>query len=490
MRKIIRTEFLSKELPLFLVFAVVIFISFYCFTVTPASWLDEGIFFQAAKNIAFGNYWGIQRSPGSYEDLSLITMGYPALLPAAAALKIFGPTIIVLRLVAIAFLVGFSIVFYFLLRRLYGEKIAGWGTLFLGTFSPLYGNGKVFLAEVPGLFYFALGLLFLVYFEKMKTKGVVWGLLAGFALGLAVATKPNYILILPAIGLACLFHAREFFLTRRGRSTMILGFLGFVVAITFWFLTQFSGAISVSRIFAHYSNPYYINNFWPLILSNLRRFVTETTPAHFLILFAIGFWFLFRKFRKKEIISVAELTVFFFAIGIIIFYVRTAGWYRYFFPGHAMLFLFLAPGLATMVRSILGSFGDIHQKVFFLVLPVLIVGIQFVPLQQEALRCSIDPATELEPYSNSLIPSEKVFFYNVPHLAARFTRNDFYQYVWFSDHFIVGKENETLLAQGFFSTVFVPQNAKMEIKKIPQCYKLDQNIRKILVYKRIQKACQ
>src|SRR3989338_1281541 len=125
-----------------LILAITVFLSFWCFQTNPASWFDEGIYLQMAKNITSSGVWGVQTAPGVFTDYALISVGYPVFLPAVAAFKIFGANIVVLRLVAILFLLGFVLVFYFLSRKLYGAKLALFSTLLLATFSPLYGIGK------------------------------------------------------------------------------------------------------------------------------------------------------------------------------------------------------------------------------------------------------------------------------------------------------------------------------------------------------------
>src|SRR3989344_112238 len=156
----------TEKILLFIILLFAVFLAFWCFKTNPASWFDEGIYLQMTKNITSSGVWGVQTAPGVFTDYALISVGYPVFLPAVAAFKIFGANIAVLRFVAILFLLGFVLVFYFLSRKLYGAKLALFSTLLLATFSPLYGIGKNFLGEVPGLFFFVAGLLLLAFSEK------------------------------------------------------------------------------------------------------------------------------------------------------------------------------------------------------------------------------------------------------------------------------------------------------------------------------------
>src|SRR3989344_789436 len=160
-------RFFEKEKLLgMLILAITLVLAFWCFKTNPASWFDEGIYLQMTKNITSSGVWGVQTAPGVFTDYALISVGYPVFLPAVAAFKIFGANIAVLRFVAILFLLGLVTVFYFLSRKLYGAKLALFSTLLLATFSPLYGTGKNFLGEVPGLFFLVAGLLLLAFSEK------------------------------------------------------------------------------------------------------------------------------------------------------------------------------------------------------------------------------------------------------------------------------------------------------------------------------------
>lgn len=459
------------------------FTALFCFTASPASWFDEGMYYQIIKNAVADGVWGIQLAPGQYEGLSLISVGYSVFYPAVLAFQLFGESIAVLRLVAILFLFGFVLVFYLLAKKLYGPDAAFWSALFLVSFSPLYGNGKNFLGEVPGLFYFFLGLLILTYLASAERKKR-WALLGGFALGLAASAKPLFLLILPAVGIAYLITLRARVVEREERPILALVAAGMSGALLLWALTQFSGFSAQTDVYAHYANPYYVTDFWPLLFSNLKRFVSETTPIHFLLLLAVAGWFVFQKIRRRESVCLAESALLIFVLLVAASYLRTAGWYRYFFPAHAVLFLFLAPGL----RALFDRAGLLRNRWWRITLPVLfaaVVAVQLMPLKGEALRqCDVDAPTAVEPYLNGLPKDAAVFFYNLPQVAARYSGKDFFQYMKMSEELVWGKENEERMRQGAFDYIFVAHNVPEEISRIPRCFEFQQDIRQVLIYKR------
>ncbi|MDP3784928.1 MAG: glycosyltransferase family 39 protein [bacterium] len=467
----------TEKILLFIILLFAVFFSFWCFKTNPASWFDEGIYLQMVENIESSGVWGVQTAPGVFTDYALISVGYPVFLPAVAAFKIFGASITVLRLVAILFLLGFVAVFYFLSRKLYGSRLALFSTLLLATFSPLYGNGKNFLGEVPGLFFFAAGLLFLAFSEKVALRNYPLIILSGLFLGMAAAAKPIFLLILPALGIAFLLSWRKFLLTKEGLTFMAALGLGVFLALALWAFTQFGGETPLARVWAHYSNPYYVADYTPVILSNLKRFFTESTPFHLLILFLVSVWFFAKKFRKGGEVAVSEITAWTFASLVLLAYFRTAGWYKNFFPGHVMFFLFLAPGIESFLESF--SLKKIFGAAVFLAF-----AIQLVPLWQENLWCREDAPTALEPYLKSIPADKSVFFLTVPQIAARFDGKNFFQYLKMSDHLKMGEENLERMQRGEFDLVFVPQSVPEEISKIPACYELQENIKKVLIYKR------
>ena len=460
-----------------LILAITVFLSFWCFQTNPASWFDEGIYLQMAKNITSSGVWGVQTAPGVFTDYALISVGYPVFLPAVAAFKIFGANIAVLRFVAILFLLGFVLVFYFLSRKLYGAKLALFSTLLLATFSPLYGIGKNFLGEVPGLFFFVAGLLLLAFSEKAVRKSYPLIIFSGFFLGMAASAKPIFLLILPALAVAFLLNWRKYLLIKEGLAfTAALG-SGVFLALAAWVFTQFGGETSLERVWAHYSNPYYVSDFTPVILSNLKRFFTESTPFHLLVLFLVSVWFFTKRFRKGEEMAVSEIAAWAFASLVLLAYFRTAGWYKNFFPGHVLFFLFLAPG----IESFLESFS---LKKFLGAVIFLAVVIQLIPLWQENSWCREDAPTAFEPYLKTIPADKSVFFLTVPQIAARFDGANFYQYLKMSDYLKMGEENLERMRRGEFDFIFAPQGVLEELSKIPACYEFQNNISKILIYQK------
>lgn len=460
----------------------VVFVSFWSFRTNPPYWFDEGIYHQVVHNLANYGKMGVQLSPTSFSDASLISVGYPVFYPAVLAFKLFGDSVAILRLTAIGFLFSFLTAVYFLARNLYGMKNAIFSVLLLSTFSPLYGNGKSFLGEVPGMFYFILGLFFLNRALSISNSKKFWYFFfGGLFCGIAASSKPNFLVILPAAAIGIVWKWRQFLSTTKGRRMSVVFFLGLLLAISYWFFTQFDKTTGAGRILSHYSNPYYIQDIWPVILSNLRRFITESTPLHFLLLLITSGLFFITKLRRRQSLEFAEIVIIVFVVAIIIFYLRTAGWYRYFFPAHLLLFVFFPVSLEYIAQHLF-NFSKKYINLFLLVTVILLSATHLLVMRAERFGSERDSLSEIDFYISSLDKKESIFFYTVPYLAGRYKGDGYYQSIKMSDYLTLGSENIDLFKKGSFSYVFMEEGSVDFL--IPNCYNRETSIGKIAVLKR------
>jgi len=484
---------MSKKQEIFvlaLIMLAAVFLSSYCLKTSPAFWFDEGIFYQVVNNLAVNGQLGLPLSPTTSSDLSLISMGYPIFLPAVLAFKIFGSGVIVIRMVAIAFLLGFFIVAFFLAKKLYGLRVALATMLLLVTFSPLYGNGKSFLGEVPGLFFFLTGLFILTILEQSKIKRIYLAFLGGIFFGFAVSAKPIFILILPALAAGLAVQWRNFLASRQDRRITIALLVGLGFAVNVWVWTQFDfSTTSISSVFGHFVNPNHLDKTAPAIFVNLLRFFTESTPMFFLLQLCLAVYYFFYCFKRRIHISATKTIIFTFAFLIFAAYLRNVGWYRYFFPGQVMVYFFMIPGLLAIETKIKNS--KYYGRYFVPIVFSAILVVQILPLSKNALTCIIDAPTAIEPYLKSLDEHSPVLFYSLPQLAARYEGSAAYQYIKMNKTVILGEDNLDLLNQDFFSRIFIEENDMVGKEQLPSCFKLDQTIRGIDIYRRdLQISCK
>jgi len=177
-------------------FSLVVFFSSFHLFESPQTWTDEGLIIQSAEGLLHTGRAALPVAPGVFDQGWYITTGYPVTLPVAGMFSIFGVSLEAARLVMLAFLICFFAALFLYSRRAIGGTAAWFGFFLLVFFGPLYGDGRNVLGEIPGLLFIVLSLFPLIRGEVLTRKESMWiGVWAGFA----VATKPIFILLLPAL---------------------------------------------------------------------------------------------------------------------------------------------------------------------------------------------------------------------------------------------------------------------------------------------------
>jgi 4-amino-4-deoxy-L-arabinose transferase-like glycosyltransferase len=175
----------------------------------PRTWFDEGSHLHVPKTLL---------TDGLYADKSAtadggveyryhgptIGIGPTIMLPVAAAFQFFGVDLLVARLVMVGYLLLAFGALYALARRLHGPTVALLATTLLlasRTFSyeGAVEQGRQVLGEVPGTAFVLLGML--AWAAAVRAEGrQAWrpALLAGLGFGMALVTKNQFVLIVPA----------------------------------------------------------------------------------------------------------------------------------------------------------------------------------------------------------------------------------------------------------------------------------------------------
>ncbi|OHA68657.1 MAG: hypothetical protein A3D59_01485 [Candidatus Wildermuthbacteria bacterium RIFCSPHIGHO2_02_FULL_47_17] len=399
-------------------------VGLYGFQTIPGFWFDEGIMAQAAKNIARYGVYGIQTAPGVfYTNNFWITTGYPVVFPTALFLKIFGISVWAARFTPFIYLILFAVVSYFLIKKLYGFKAAVLAGLLLVTFSPFYGNGKALLGEIPGLFWFVLGALFyLIYEEKNKPA---YFYVSGLVLGLSVATKPYFILIVPGVALLTLF----LWFRRCVDFRRFLGFWGvFSIPILIWvfFAFDFSSLPNFGATVSYFLNSYSAQTFD--VFGNLFKFVSESTPIHFTVLALAVFVSFFILLKNKKEIPPITFVFLTFIILAFLWYLKTPGWYRYFFPAHIIVLLFFPASLRSLLNQFIASAAVILLIIFQAVFLFLNYGSLYG-----------DEAMLLQKYAKeNITESSSVLVDSLPEVGFVLDNDNFYQRIFISEKFEFG----------------------------------------------------
>lgn len=410
-----------------LLVAFVLAIGLYNFQTTPGFWFDEGIIAQAAKNIAFEGIYGIQTAPNIfYKNNFWITTGYPLVFPVAFFLKIFGTSVWAARIAPFLYLLFFVAISYFFVKKLYGFKYAALANLLLITFPPLYGNGKVVLGEVPGLFWLVLGgFLYLLYEEKKKNRFLY---AAALVWGLSVATKPYFALILPGIAFLILFL--RFKRQSINYKNIILFSVFFAIPILAWFIFafDFTSPQNFSATFSYFLNSYAAQSFEPL--KNLFRFVSESTPIHFAALGIVVFAAWFTSIKNKSEMPPITIIFLIFIILAFFWYLKTPGWYRYFFPAHIVVILFFPRALYTVSNNFMGT-----------AVVTVLIAFQAVFMFLNYNNLYGDDVLKLKEYvGENIQKSDSIFVSSLPEAGFILDNKNFYQYIFISENLKIGKE--------------------------------------------------
>jgi 4-amino-4-deoxy-L-arabinose transferase-like glycosyltransferase len=169
-------------------------------TIYPLPWFDEGINFQAPKNlIMYGQY--AMRSSEEFRVLDpAFQTGLPVELPITLSFKLFGIGLFQARLVSAMLSLLCVAIYYVIARQLYSRAVGWLAVILLLAFAPdsfvsfLY-VGRQALGETSALLFFLGGLLlWFQSWERLEHRYLVG---AGLLCGLAMITKSQFNLLVP-----------------------------------------------------------------------------------------------------------------------------------------------------------------------------------------------------------------------------------------------------------------------------------------------------
>lgn len=424
----------------------VIFFSAYKLFDSPETWMDEGLIIQAAEGILDTGKASLLVAPGVYEPAWYITTGFPVTLPLAGVFAVFGVSIEAARLVMLVFLLSFYIALWFYARKTIGGIAAWLGFFLLVFFGPIYGNGRNVLGEIPGLLIILIALWPLLKGGELTRKGALW---VGIGAGLAVAAKPIFILFIPALLLSLFLHRQEIKL----KKVFFVGTVGIFIPILIWVFFQFDH-ITPTRVLSVYANPHDLD-ISKAIVTNIKRFSSETQPLYFLA--ALTVWFISYILRRLQRISVsfAEETLLFFSMAVFFAYMRTAGYYRYFFPAQVFALLYLPQSLWYLVgrRQFFSRAIIISMFGFVLFQAYETTFRSWVAIHYNSTRTEV-----LERYFATLPKEEEIFVYQAPEVMSFVGTRPTYQYVEITPSIRAGSVYTHLVSSGAVQRILTPSD--------------------------------
>lgn len=425
---------LSNNQKLFIllpIFLTVFFISTYKLTESPRIWYDDGLFMQVARNVAHYNIFGVQSAPGELDRsiASYVTTGPSITYPLGLVFKFFGVGLLEARIPMVIFLILLVAVSFWLAHRLFGYKTAIISVLMLISFAPLYGNGKLVLGENPGLLFLIVSLLTLDILEKGSSKKKLMSLIFGLSVGLTMITKPIFLLFLPAVLLTILWHRKH----ANSYLKITWAFVPALFMVGIFYLTYF-GEDSVATILAFYGNNYSasLGDMAASLARNIFKFFKESTPAYFFI--TILAWLGFCWLRKKsgDKIGAAERAALAFSLLIGLAFLKTPGWYRYFYPAHILALLFVPAAVFNIWKYF-------NHKLFKNRLPAYLIYICFVAMitfqfyqigfsSWVANDYHSTRSKELAAYFDNFDPGKSIFVYEAAEVVTFLPSDNYYQF--------------------------------------------------------------
>jgi 4-amino-4-deoxy-L-arabinose transferase-like glycosyltransferase len=283
-------------------------------------------------------------------DQPLIANGPGVVLPIALVFKLFGVGLLQARLVVVGFLLVFVLLYYLSVRKLFGETAAILALLLLLAVprQGIFYYGRLVLGNVPALAYYLAG--FLLFLRSCDDKGYGSAVGAGLFFGLAMVTKGQFGLVLPAL-MALIVIDWEFF-KRLDIKKAVLTFGIAVAMMGLWFLIQFymvgfenidqhmasirsSSEVTVSA-FRFERIP---KNLWYLVRSGYVLFVLPGLVYAVVQLFK-------RRDRRQLFLVIFILT--WTAWNVI----ASVGWPRYLFTPYVLGVMLTGKFLTDMVASI------------------------------------------------------------------------------------------------------------------------------------------
>jgi 4-amino-4-deoxy-L-arabinose transferase-like glycosyltransferase len=451
----LKMEKLRRDSPALVAAALLLVgVSFATFRLTesPSFWYDEGWYIQAAANLATAGVDGLQLSPGHIEHLAVTTVGYPLIYPLALWMKIFGTGVAAARSLMAIIIVGFLAAAFALARRLLGQTIgmgrsgALWALALLVLFPPLYGNGKSVLGEVPGMLFFMLSLFFWSK-AKASTDRRLWVILSGVFAGLCAATKPVYLVFLPALLVGAIIEYRRKTLSL---SEIAIGVAAALAPLAVWLFVQFGAGDSASGIVGYYANPYHEN----IVHVVLKNFVGLFKSASGLFTLALGgAWAagIIVAWKRGKAIAVEEVMAAIFAGLVFLAFLRTAGWYRYLFPMQATALLFLPGAFGTLSDIASGRWPA--RRFVRRAAPAILGLLALLGLYQLCFASWVADGygshrtAELAAGIGALPASRSVLFYNAPEAVPFIKHRNYYQYILPAAG-VIGAENLALAQKG------------------------------------------
>jgi hypothetical protein len=179
---------------------------------------------------------------------------------------------------------------------------------------------------------------------------------------------------------------------------------------------------------------------------------------------------------RRVPITLAEWTAALFCIAVFLAYLRTPGWYRYFFPAHTVAVLFVPLAVAALYEWALslGLYGRLFIRAAGMLCAVLLTVHLYQLLFSSWVALSYS-STRSEDFTHLMasLPPTPIFLYDAPELVLFLSTHNYYQYLHPAHgSVVIGKGQLARLADHAPLLVFVKPDDAERVTSIAPFRKL------------------
>src|SRR3989344_863982 len=398
-----------------LILFIIVFFSLFRSTESPPLDFDEGWAIQVAANLSERGVDGLQFSPGTLEHVSVLTsIGYPLVYVQAFWFELFGAGVLEARVMMAVYMLGFAIVSFFLLKRLYGTVVALSSLAILATFPPFYSFGKSVIGEVPLLFFLTLSLLCFNLATNDPRRRRLWFILAGTAAGLCIVTKTMALALVPVLLIGTFIALRKGVVSWKDSGIIALSAS---IPFAVWLVVHFEPGDSFASVLNYYTNPSALADRTATISLNLQKLFTNIGPLFMWGAMIVWVGGVVLRMKAKTRIPVEEWIAVVFSIVLVFSLLFRYFDARYVFPIQALAILFFPYSLYSLLRALPVKTNVARMTKIFL---AGVVVVSLLGLYQVSFRSHVaDSYTshfigDMTAYFSSVPDSTSIFFYNAP----------------------------------------------------------------------------
>jgi len=450
------------------------FLASYRLAESPPPWRDEGIVTQVARNVAHTGAYAVQISPDVMISAGFVTTGYPLIYPVAIALRLFTDDFMAARGVMVGFIILFLVSAYLWVLKEEGRGHAILSLALLVSFAPLYGHGRSVIGEVPGMFFLILFLIAMSSWVSRVGATPAHAVMPGILLGLTMATKPIFLIILiPTLLLWFVSLNRKSF----SWTSLLVFIMATLVPVGWWIFVQFGGE-SLGEILRVYSgNPERVSLFVTMS-TNLSQILRHVETLYFLGL--LGAWVLglISAFYRNEPLSKTEGLAVIFSVLVLCAYLTSDGYYRYFFPAQVLTLIYLPLSLTRILAALYSARFATSTAVFMV--GALVVFQLYTTLTSSfvANYWNSERAALLSNALKSLPAYESILVYDVPEAVPFLPHDTYYQFAQFALTKLGEKSLPRLLKERIPDTIIIHSGSYEDNSLIMSGYELKEGLGK------------